>query len=72
MSYRLVTVPLLSELSHEARILAGARLRAARGVVSVAADGKALRIWHTGARLSPAAVRRGWPSGRWPTTAGTP
>ena len=57
MSYRLVTVPLLSELSHEARILAGARLRAARGVVSVAADGKAPRIWHTGARLSPAAVR---------------
>ena len=57
MSYRLVTVPLLSELSHEARILAGARLRAAQGVVSAAADGKCLRVWHKGAYLSPAALR---------------
>ena len=57
MSYRLVTVPLLSELSHEARILAGARLRSAQGVVSAAADGKCLRVWHKGACLSPAALR---------------
>lgn len=57
MSYRLVTVPLLSELSHEARILAGARLRAAQGVVSAAADGKCLRVWYKGAYLSPAALR---------------
>ena len=57
MNCRLLTVPLSSELSHEARLLAGARLRAVRGVVSVAADGKALRVWHTGARLSPAALR---------------
>ena len=57
MSYRLVTVPLLSELPHEARILAGARLRSAQGVVSAAADGKCLRVWHKGACLSPAALR---------------
>ncbi len=57
MSYRLLTVPLSAELSHEARILAGARLRAALGVVSVAAEGKTLRVWHTGTRLSPAALR---------------
>lgn len=58
MNYRLVSVPLASELSHEARLLAGARLRAARGVVSAAADGKTLRVWYRGTRLSDAAMRQ--------------
>ncbi|MBE6097407.1 MAG: heavy metal translocating P-type ATPase [Schwartzia succinivorans] len=58
MNYRLVSVPLASELSHEARLLAGARLRAARGVVSAAADGKTLRVWYRGMRLSDAAMRQ--------------
>ncbi|MCR5559170.1 MAG: heavy metal translocating P-type ATPase [Schwartzia sp.] len=58
MSYRLVSVPLAAELSHEERILAGARLRAAKGVVSAAAEGKLLRVWYSGLRLSPAALRQ--------------
>ncbi len=57
MSCRLSTIPLASALSHEARILTGARLRSIEGVISVAAEGKNLRIWHTGVRLAPAAQR---------------
>ena len=57
MNIRLVKAPLASVLSHEARLLAGVRLRAVRGVVSVAADGNCLRVWHTGAQLAPAAQR---------------